>query len=138
MGFRKLWEFEAEIGARGDIDGLKDALGFGAIDDLEFSGVVTRDCTAKLSFFVNAYMDAGRHVSKIGDAVETTAQVAPNWFDLSNAEEDWVHESEGVKGHLEKVRSPSISISCATMLDWSMRPVPRVQLRVDLVPHIPP
>ncbi len=100
MDFRKLREFEAEIGARGDIDGLKDTLGFSAIDDLELCGVVACDCTAKLSLFVNAYTDAGRHVSKIGDAVETTAQVAPNWFDLSNAEEDWVHESEDVKGHL--------------------------------------
>src|SRR5579863_4802147 len=100
MGSRKLGEFEVEIGARGDIDGLKNTFGFGAIDDLELCGVVARDCAAKLSLFVNAYTDAGRHVSKIGNAVETTAQVAPNWFYLSDAKEDWVHESEDVKGHL--------------------------------------
>src|SRR6266581_2435820 len=100
MGFRKLREFEAEIGARGNIDGLKDTLGFGTIDDLELRGVVVRDCTAKLRHFVNAYTDAGRHVSKIGDAVETTAQATPDWYNLSNAKEDWVHESEDVRGHL--------------------------------------
>jgi hypothetical protein len=61
---------------------------------------------------VNAYADTCRHVSKVGDAVETTAQVAPNWFDLSDAEEDWVHESEDVKtiSLPEKVRTPCVSI----------------------------
>jgi hypothetical protein len=38
-----------------------------------------------------------RHVSKVSNVVETTAQVALNWFDLSNAKEDWVHESKDVK-----------------------------------------
>jgi hypothetical protein len=52
------------------------------------------------------------HISKVGDAVETTTQVAPNWFNLSDAEEDWVHESEDVKtiSLPEKVRTPCISI----------------------------
>jgi hypothetical protein len=61
---------------------------------------------------VNAYADMCRHVSKVSDAVETTAQVAPNWFDLSDAEEDWVHESEDVKAIslAEKVRTPCVSI----------------------------
>jgi hypothetical protein len=44
--------------------------------------------------------------------VETTAQVAPNWFNLSNAEEDWVHESKDVKAIslAEKVQTPYVSI----------------------------
>jgi hypothetical protein len=60
------------IGARGDIDGLKDTLGFGTIDDLELRGVVAHDWTEKLRHFVNAYTDEGHYVSKIGNAVETT------------------------------------------------------------------
>lgn len=69
MDLRKLLEFEAEAGARGDAGGLKDTLGLGTTDDLELSSVVKRSCTAKLSLFVYAYTDAGRRVSKTGDAV---------------------------------------------------------------------
>jgi hypothetical protein len=46
------------------------------------------------------YMDAARYVSDINNAVETTAQVTPNWFDLSDAEQDRVHKSKDVEGHL--------------------------------------
>ena len=61
---------------------------------------------------VNAYVDTCRHVSKVSDVVETTAEVAPNWFDLSDAEEDWVHESEDDKAISlpEKVPTPCDSI----------------------------
>jgi hypothetical protein len=38
----------------------------------------------------------------------------------------------------EKVRIPCVSISCATILDWSIRPVPRVQLSGDSESHIWP
>ena len=114
MDFRKLQEFEAEVGTRGDIDGLKDTLGFGAVDDLELSGIVTRNCT-EAHLFVYACTDVGHHVSKIGDVVKTTAQVTPNWFDLSNAEEDGVHESDDVKGHLlggESAKSKCFDLLC--------------------------
>src|SRR6266850_228520 len=100
MCLGKVGEFEAEIGARGDVDSLEYTLSLGTVDDLEFCGVVTSDCAAKLSLLVDAHTDAGRDFSKIGNAVETTAQVAPNWFDLSNAEQDRVHESEDIEGHL--------------------------------------
>jgi hypothetical protein len=43
-------------------------------------------------------MDAARYISDVSDAVETTAQVTPIWFDLSDAEQDRVHKN--VEGHL--------------------------------------
>jgi hypothetical protein len=80
-------EFKTEIGARCDVDSLKNTFGFGAIDGLELSGVIASDSTTKLGLFIDVDADSACHVSKIGDAVETTAQVTPNWLDLSNTEQ---------------------------------------------------
>src|SRR5229473_3313259 len=44
--------------------------------------------------------DAGSHVGEISDVAETTTQVTPNWFNLSNTEKYWVHESKNIEGHL--------------------------------------
>src|SRR6266446_8202807 len=97
---RKFGEFEAEVGTRCDIDGLKNALGLSTIDDFKFCGIVASDRATKLSFFVHVDTDAGRHVSEISDAAETTTQVTPNWLDLSNTKKYWVHESEDIESHL--------------------------------------
>ena len=86
MCLRKFGEFKAEVGTGGDIDSLKNTLGLSTVDDLELSGVVASNCATKLCLPVDADTDAARHVSQICDSVETTAQVAPHWFDLSNAE----------------------------------------------------
>ena len=58
------------------------------------------NCTTNFGLFVHVNTDAGRHVSEIGDATETTAQVAPNWPDLGNTEKYRVHESEDIEDHL--------------------------------------
>jgi hypothetical protein len=48
--------------------------------------------------YVHVNTDAGCHVGEIGDATETTAQVIPNWLNLSNTETYWVHETEDIEG----------------------------------------
>src|SRR5258708_13696665 len=50
--------------------------------------------------FVHVNTDAGSHVSEISDVAETTTQVTPNWFNLSNTEKYQVHESKDIEGHL--------------------------------------
>ena len=100
MCFGEHREFKAEIGTRCDVDGLKNTFGFGAIDDLELSGVITRNSTTKLGLLIDADADSASHISEIGDAVEATTQVTPDWLDLSNAEQNWVHEPKDVEGHL--------------------------------------
>jgi hypothetical protein len=57
-------------------------------------------------------VDTCCHISKVSNVVETTAQVTPNWFDLSDAKENWVHESEDVKAIslVEKVQTPCVLI----------------------------
>jgi len=97
---RKLREFESEIGPRCDIDSLKNALSLSTIDDFKFCGIVTSNRATKLGLLVHVDTDAGCHVSEISDTTETTAQVTPNWLDLSNTEKYRVHESEDIEGHL--------------------------------------
>ena len=53
-----------------------------------------------LGHLVHVDTDAGCHVSEIGDTTETAAQVTPNWVKSSNAENNRVHESEDIEGHL--------------------------------------
>ena len=100
MCLGELGEFKAEIGTRCNVDGLKNAFGFGAINDLELSGVIARNGTTKLGLLIDVDADFARHISEIGNAVKATAQVTPDWFDLSDAEQNRVHEPEDVEGHL--------------------------------------
>ncbi len=88
-----------EIGAC-DINNLKNALSLSTIDDFKFCGIVAGNHVMKLSLLVHVDTDAGNHVSKISDVAETTTQVTPNWFNLSNTEKYWVHESKNIEGHL--------------------------------------
>jgi hypothetical protein len=97
---RKLGEFEAEIGPRCDIDSLKNALSLSTIDNFKFCCIVTSNRTTKLGLFVHVDTDAEGHVSEISDVTETTAQVTPNWLDLSDTEKYRVHESEDIESHL--------------------------------------
>ena len=103
-GFRKLWEFKAEISTWGDIDSLKDT----QPQHHWWPWTLWHCCARLCSEVVIAYIDMCHHVSKVGNAVETTAQVAPK----SDAEEDWVHKSEDVKAISlpEKVQTPCNSI----------------------------
>lgn len=73
MCLGKLREFEAEIGAGCDVDGLKNTFGFGAIDDLELSSVIARNSTTKFGLLIDADADSAGHISEIGDTVEATA-----------------------------------------------------------------
>lgn len=100
MCLGELREIKAEIGTRGDVDGLKNTFGFGAIDDLKLSGVIARNSTTKFGLLIDINADSAGHLSEIGDAVEATTQVTPDWFDLSNAEQNRVHKSEDIESHL--------------------------------------
>jgi hypothetical protein len=110
------------------------ALGLGATDDLELCDIVTSNGAAKSSSLL-MYMDAARYVSDISDAVETTAQVTPSWFDLSDAEQDRLHKFEDIEGHLLG-RESANSICINVLSSHIMRPVPRVQLKHDSASHI--
>jgi hypothetical protein len=69
---RKFGEFEEEIGPRCDIDSLKNVHSLSTIDDF------ANDRATKLGLFVHVDTDAVCHVSEIGDATKTNAQVSPN------------------------------------------------------------
>src|SRR5258707_11059043 len=97
---RKFGEFKAEIGARCNINSLKNTLSLSTIHDFKFCGIVTTNHTTKLSLLVHVDTDAGSHVGKISDVAKTTTQVTPNWFNLSNTEKYRVHESKDIEGHL--------------------------------------
>src|SRR5260370_28615735 len=66
-------------------------------NSVALSRAITRRSSAFL-FMLNT--DVGSHVGEISDAAETTTQVTPNWFDLSNTEKYRVHESKDIEGHL--------------------------------------
>jgi hypothetical protein len=66
------YAYKAEVGGRGDIDKLKNALSLSAIDGFELGGVVAGNSTTKHGRFVGAVTDAARLVSQIRNSAEAT------------------------------------------------------------------
>jgi hypothetical protein len=79
---------------------LKESLSFNSVDDLEVRRVVTSDSAAKFSFLVELRPNAGSDVGEVRKAIHSTVEISPDRFDLRDAEEEGVHETEDVESHL--------------------------------------
>jgi hypothetical protein len=113
-------------------------LGLSTFDGLEICGIIASDCTAKLSLFVDVVTDTSRYVSEISDAAETTTQVTPNWLDLGNTEQYWVHESEDIESHhLSRECADSLCLNfLSNHIGLVHKTVPQVELSDDSESHI--
>ena len=92
-------EVEAEIGSWKYIDSLEEAFSHDSINYFEVGGVVTSNCTTKISFFVEFGADTSYYISEVRKAIHATIQICPNWFDLGNAEEKRMHKTEDIECH---------------------------------------
>lgn len=54
----------------------------------------------KVGFLVEFNTDANGDIGKIREAIHSAIQVSPDWFDLSDTEEERLHESEDIEGYL--------------------------------------
>lgn len=95
-----LREVEFEVRARRDGDGLHDALNLTAVLDLEVGSVVLGNSATQVALLRDGLANASRDLCEVGNAIHATAEVGPDWLDLSDAEEKRVHESEQVERHL--------------------------------------
>lgn len=91
---------ELEIGAWCNVHCLKNALSAAPIDGSEVGGIVSGDSTTKVALGFQLQADLGSDVRKVRQAIHSTVEIGPDGFDLSDAEEQGMHETKNVEGHL--------------------------------------
>lgn len=105
-----LGEVKGEVGSGSDGNLLVKPLGVTAVDDTEVGRVVKGDGFSQLGHSVDVDSDRCHNLSQTGDTVHTTVEVGPDGFDLGNVEQEGVHETENVKGHLLGGESPDTKL----------------------------
>lgn len=130
----ELGELETEVGARSDVDGLKNTLSLETVHDLELGRVVAGDGTARFSLLVDAEVDASGDLREASKTVHAATEIGPDRLDWVILKRRGCMRPRMLKAIslAEKVRTPCDSTSCATMFVASIRPVPRVHLYYEI------
>ena len=87
-------EIEAEISSGKYVDSLKEMFGCNSVNYFEVCRVVSSNCTAKVSLFIDFGADTSCDIIEVRKAIHPTIQICPNWFDLGNTEE---HKTEDIE-----------------------------------------
>ena len=93
-------EVEFEVGARSNVDGLEDAFGLDTINGLEVGRIISSNGTTGVALLQNIRSNPGGDVSEVMEAIHPAVQVSPDRFNLRYTEEEWMHQTEDVEGHL--------------------------------------
>ena len=92
-------EIKLEVGAEGSVDGLKNTLSFDTVNDLKVCRVVPGNGGTGLTLLHDVRSDASGDIGGVGKAIHATVEIGPDGFNLRDAEEERVHQTEDIECH---------------------------------------
>src|SRR5258706_4498567 len=104
---------ELEISTRRDLHGLENASRFMTMTDSVVERGVKRDSFALLSFLYEAITNTRCDLCEVR-TIHCTAEIRPKRFDLSDTEEEWVHQAQDVESHF--LRRESTDTVCLKLV----------------------
>ena len=93
-------EIELEVGIGGNVDGLKDTFSFDTIDDLKVGRILPGNGATGVVLLHDIRLDVSGDIGEVEKVIHATVEIGPDGFNLRDAEEERVHQTEDVEGRL--------------------------------------
>jgi hypothetical protein len=108
LGRGESGEIELEVGARGDVNGLEDAFCLNPINDLKVCRVISGNGATRIALLQDIRSDTRGDIGEVMKPIHTAIEISPDGFDLRDTEEEGVHQTKDVEGHLFGRERPDV------------------------------